>query len=146
MVPVSSDRFALMAFLTTASMSCCCGSAAQEKGDLAPIWMTFKQAFEFDAHVRKGEQGSLAVYADKIIRTETDTTTGIDAERSIPFMKGYTVFNVEQIDGLPERFCAKPERKSEPVQRIEHADAFFEATRASIVHGGSRACYVLRTD
>jgi antirestriction protein ArdC len=30
----------------------------------APIWMTFKQALELDAHIRKGEKGSLVVYAD----------------------------------------------------------------------------------
>jgi antirestriction protein ArdC len=35
-------------------------SAAIEKGYTAPIWMTFKQALELKAHVRKGEQGSLA--------------------------------------------------------------------------------------
>ena len=80
-----------------------------EKGYATPIWMTFKQALEFKAHVRKGEQGSLVVYADKITRTETDDKTGEESERAIPFMKGYTVFNVEQIDGLPERFYAKPE-------------------------------------
>ena len=84
-------------------------SAAMEKGYAAPIWMTFKQARELKANVRKGEHGSLVVYADKIIRTETDTVTGEEAERAIPFMKGYTVFNVEQIDGLPEHYYAKPE-------------------------------------
>jgi antirestriction protein ArdC len=31
--------------------------------------MTFKQALELNAHVRKRERGSLVVYADKIIRT-----------------------------------------------------------------------------
>jgi antirestriction protein ArdC len=36
--------------------------------------MTFKQAHDLKAQVRKGEQGSLVVYADKIIRTETITT------------------------------------------------------------------------
>jgi antirestriction protein ArdC len=51
--------------------------------------------------------------ADKITRTETDTTTGEDTERAIPFMKGYTVFNVEQIEGLPDRFYAKPAPKGE---------------------------------
>jgi antirestriction protein ArdC len=51
-------------------------SAAMEKGYAAPIWMTFKQALELKACVRKGEHGSLVVYADKIIRTETDTDTG----------------------------------------------------------------------
>lgn len=50
--------------------------------------MTFKQALELKAHVRKGEQGSLVVYADKIIRTETDQTTGEESEHAIPFMMG----------------------------------------------------------
>jgi antirestriction protein ArdC len=121
-------------------------SAAMEKGYTAPLWMTFKQALEFNAHVRKGETGSLVVYADNITRTETDATTGEEAERAIPFMRGYTVFNVEQIDGLPDHFYAKPEPKGETVQRIKRAESFFAATRASIVHGGSRGCYIPRTD
>ena len=121
-------------------------SAAIEKGYAAPIWMTFKQAIELKACVRKGEHGSLVVYADKIIRTETDAKTGEEAEHAIPFMKGYTVFNVEQIDGLPERFYGKPEALTDSVQRIAHAEAFFAATGANIVHGGSRACYVPSTD
>ena len=86
-------------------------SAAMEKGYAAPVWMTFKQASELKANVRKGERGSLVVYADRIIRTETDTATGDEAERAIPFMKGYTVFNVEQIEGLPEHFYGKPEAR-----------------------------------
>jgi antirestriction protein ArdC len=36
----------------------------------------------------KGEQGSLVVYANKIIRTETDQATGEESEHAIPFMKG----------------------------------------------------------
>jgi antirestriction protein ArdC len=121
-------------------------SAAMANGYAAPIWMTFKQALALGAHVRKGEEGSLVVYADKIIRTETDGASGEEAERAIPFMKGYTVFNVEQIDGLPEHYYGKPAPRAETVQRIERAEAFFAATGASVVHGGSRACYVLRTD
>jgi antirestriction protein ArdC len=68
-------------------------SEAIERGYASPIWMTFKQALALKANVRKGERGSLVVYADKIIRTETDGETGEDTERAIPFMKGYTVFN-----------------------------------------------------
>jgi antirestriction protein ArdC len=30
-------------------------------------------------------------------RTETNEATGEESERDIPFMKGYTVFNVEQV-------------------------------------------------
>src|SRR3984957_1515505 len=100
-------------------------SAAIEKGYAAPIWMTFKQALELKANVRKGEHGSLVVYADKITRTETDDKTGEESEHAIPFMKGYTVFNVEQIDGLPEHYYAKPAPRGEIVQRIPHAEKFF---------------------
>jgi antirestriction protein ArdC len=121
-------------------------SAAIEKGFAAPIWMTFKQALELKASVRKGEHGSLVVYADKIIRTETDAETGEEAERAIPFLKAYTVFNCEQIDGLPPHYYAKPEARTDSVQRIANADAFFAATGANVVHGGSRACYVPSTD
>ena len=121
-------------------------SAAMEKGFSAPIWMTFKQAQEFKAHVRKGEQGSLVVYADKIIRTETDVDTGEESEHAIPFMKGYTVFNVEQIDGLPERFYAKVEPRFDSVQRIARVETFFAATGAAVRHGGNRAFYCVSTD
>jgi hypothetical protein len=81
------------------------------QGFAAPIWMTFKQAQELDGHVRKGEKGSLVVYADRIRRTELDVDTGEEAEREIPFLKGYTVFCVDQIDGLPERYYAKAEAR-----------------------------------
>jgi antirestriction protein ArdC len=35
---------------------------------------------------------------------KADTATGEELERNIPFLKGYTVFNAEQIDGLPAHF------------------------------------------
>ena len=76
-----------------------------EHGFACPIWMTYKQAQELGAQVRKGEHGSLVVYADRIRRTETDAN-GDDVEHEIPFLKGYTVFNCEQIDGLPAKFVA----------------------------------------
>jgi antirestriction protein ArdC len=56
-------------------------SASMEKGYAAPIWMTYKQASELNANVRKCEHGSLVVYADKIIRTET---RGIRIRNSVP--------------------------------------------------------------
>src|SRR5271168_3844597 len=110
-------------------------SAAMASGYAAPVWMTFRQALELKADVRKGEHGSLVVYADRLTRSGTDEATGEETEQSIPFLKSYTVFNVEQIDGLPEPFYAKPAPPSEPVQRIARADSFFAATGAAVVHG-----------
>ena len=59
--------------------------AAIERGYAAPIWMTFKQALELGGCVRKGERGSLVVYASSVTRTETDSETGEEFERDIPF-------------------------------------------------------------
>lgn len=119
---------------------------ALEKGFSAPVWMTFKQALELGAHVRKGEKGSLVVYADTITRTETDES-GKESEAIIPFMKGYTVFNVAQIDGLPPQYHASAQAPVfDPVQRIERADAFIAATGAKITYGGTMACYVQSSD
>ena len=98
-------------------------ASAMEHGFSAPIWMTFKQALDLGAHVRKGEKGSLVVYADRIRRTEIDEASGEELEREIPFMKGYTVFNVEQIDGLPAHFHAPAAPVLDPVQRIEGGGA-----------------------
>ncbi|MGW1425757.1 ArdC family protein [Bradyrhizobium manausense] len=121
-------------------------SAAIECGYSAPIWMTFKQANELGAHVRKGETGTLVVYADRMIRKDTNKETGDEAERAIPFMKGYTVFNVGQIEGLPAHYYGEAQKPADSVARIAQADAFFAMTGANIVHGGSRACYVPSTD
>ncbi|MFL9828747.1 ArdC family protein [Rhodoplanes sp. SY1] len=121
-------------------------TAAIEHDYAAPFWMTFKQAIDLGAHVRKGEKGNLVVYADRIRRTETDSATGEEIETEIPFMKGYTVFNVEQIDGLPQHFYAAPPPRAEPLRRIERAEAFFAAVGADVHHGGNRACYVISQD
>ena len=96
--------------------------ASVEYGFTSPSWMTFRQALALNAHVRKGEKGSLVVYASTFTRTEEDAE-GQEIDREIPFLKGYTVFNVEQIDGLPERFYAKAEPRGETVHRIAHAES-----------------------
>lgn len=113
---------------------------AMERGFVAPLWMTYKQAADLGAQVRKGEHGALVVYADKITRTETNED-GQEEARDIPFMKGYTVFNVEQIDGLPAHYYVQPLPRVAPLERIPHAEAFFAATGATIRHGGNGAFY-----
>jgi hypothetical protein len=59
-----------------------------------------------------------------------------------PFMKGYTVFNAEQCDGLPAHYYAKAQPPALTLpERIEAADTFYAATGVDIRHGGTRAYY-----
>ena len=119
---------------------------AMAKGYAAPVWMTFRQALALGANVRKGEKGSLVVYADKITRIETDEETSEESARDIHFMKGYAVFNAEQIDGLSDLYYAKPAPRTPTIQRIKRVESFFSATGAIVRHGGNRAYYSIGTD
>ncbi len=121
-------------------------ASAMAQNFAASIWMTFKQASELDAHIRKGEKGSLVVYEDSITRKETDEKTGDEIDREIPFLKGCTVFNVEQIEGLPEVYYAKATPTLDPVARIDHVEKFFAALGATIRYGGNRAFYSIAAD
>jgi antirestriction protein ArdC len=119
-------------------------ASASVQGFTAPIWMTYRQAVELDAHVHKGEKGSPVVYANSVTRTETDS--GVDGARDIHFLKGYTVFNVEQIDGLPAQYTAPASPRLDVSDRIARADRLFSATGATLTHGGNRAFYRPSTD
>lgn len=103
-------------------------------------WMTYRQADELGAHVRKGQHGTLVVYADRLIRKE-ESESGEEIERQIPFMKGYTVFNVEQIEGLAAEYYGRPTPAVEKMHLIEAAESFFTATGATFLHGGNMAYY-----
>lgn len=120
-------------------------ASSMERQFAAPIWMTFKQAIELGGHVRKGEKGSPVVYADKMVKTEQDSQ-GQDEERVIPFLKAYTVFNVEQVDDLPSHYYALAQSGTNPDERDANAEAFFAWTGADIRHGGNSAFYVPSLD
>ena len=121
-------------------------ATALERGYIAPIYMTFKQAQDLGGHVRKGEKGSLVVFAKTYTKTEQDEE-GQDVEKEIPFMRGYTVFNVEQIDGLPGHFyeVIKP-KHVKPLERDQKCETFIANTGADIRHGGNRAFYLITDD
>jgi antirestriction protein ArdC len=121
-------------------------SEAVARGFMSSTWMTFKQSLELGGHIRKGESGTMVVYANKVTKTETDDN-GDDVERTVPFLRAYTVFCVDQIDGLPDQYY-KPATApaTPPAERIAHADAFFANTGATIRHGGDKAYFAPSLD
>ncbi|MCG7400250.1 ArdC family protein [Caballeronia zhejiangensis] len=73
-----------------------------------------------------------------------------EGERQIAFMKGYTVFNVDQIENLPSEYQTQPEPEhlpaAKPLQLIQYVEEFFAKTGATIRHGGNRAYYAPSLD
>jgi len=120
---------------------------AEACGYAAPIWMTLKQANQLGGAVRKGERAAPVVYTGRITRTDTDPGTGEQTEQGIPFLKSYTVFNVDQIDGLPDEFYARAQAPQiSDQQRIQAAEEFFANTRIAIRYAGNQAFYAIADD
>lgn len=111
---------------------------ATSRGFSRSTWMTFRQALAVGAHVRKGEHGATVVYANQIVRDDTDDT-GADVQQRIPFLKAYTVFNVDQIEGLSDHYDAPEMVEINPDERIARIEAFFEHCGAEVRHGGGSA-------
>jgi antirestriction protein ArdC len=68
----------------------------------SPFWLTFKQAQELKGHVRKGEVGTPIVFYKQLPEdTKKQAAKDGDEDKRAPFLLcHYTVFNVEQCNGL----------------------------------------------
>lgn len=116
-------------------------SAAIEQGRPSQRWLTFKQALALGGAVRKGEKGTMVVYADSFVpkaELEKLAASGEEARR-IGFLKRFTVFHVDQCDGLP----ADPDAALLPgrTEPLPHVEAVITATGADIRIGGDMAFY-----
>lgn len=103
-----------------------------------PRWMTYRQAQEMGGNVRKGEKGTTVMFWKLMKAKEDGTQAEGEKTKVFPVIKTYTVFNVEQIDGL----TLPPVRTFEH-QPLEEAEALVQAMpkRPGIEHGGQRAFY-----
>lgn len=111
---------------------------AWNSGYASDYWLTFKQARGRGGQVRKGQKGSLVTFW-KMYETK-DKETGEPA--TIPVLKHYTAFNVEQIEGIdiPDAPMDHPGAPFEPLQHAEAIVAGY-ADGPKIEHGGQIAYY-----
>lgn len=85
-------------------------------------WLTYKQATEMGGHVRKGQKGTPIFFFSMIEKKnnqDKDNQNEDDRDDGIPFLRCFTVFNVEQIDGLDKTKLANPETDVTPSEDAE---------------------------
>lgn len=124
------------------------------QGRSDPRWMTYKQASEQGAQVRKGEKSTSIQYWQfteerikkgddgKPVLNEKGEKVKITVELERPKCFYANVFNAEQIDGLPAIT-----RKEQTWDAIERAEHILAASGARITHqAGDRAFYRPSTD
>jgi len=125
------------------------------RGYTSRYWLTYKQAQAKGGQVRKGEKGTRVVFwnffkkdakgADG--KPQVDENGNVQQD-TIPFMKWYTVFNTNQIDGLDV-----PNESTEPLpvdgaEIVEAGEAVLAgwAGKPDIGFGGGKAFYRPSTD
>lgn len=125
--------------------------AAEQKGYSDPRWCTFKQAKDKGWKVKKGEHGTqvefwsmydtemkkkLTIRESNLLKKEL----GEDFyERVKPISSVYTVFNAEQMEGIPKR-----EKTQEPVKSdelLQKRDTLIRNMEFTFQEGGDRAFY-----
>lgn len=116
--------------------------AVMKRGYASQEWLTFRQALNLGGHVRKGERGTTICYADSFIpKSERERARDEGGDPNVvPFLKRFTVFNVEQCEGLPAHIVAAP--KPVPASDlVPEAEALIAASGAAIREGGGEAFY-----
>lgn len=105
-------------------------------------WLTFQQARNAGACIRRGESGTRIVFFKMLERDDDVAAKPTPSQRSkvIPLLRSFTVFNAAQADDLPEQFTA-PLPTSADWNPITLADDVINASGAHIQHGGDRAFY-----
>jgi antirestriction protein ArdC len=122
-------------------LSLLCATVKRGYGDNR--WMTYKQASESGYQVRKGEHSTHVEYWQFVPIVNSDGEAVGTDEKYRPLHKVYSVFNAQQIDGVP---AIEPVEKTE-FQKIETAEALLSLSGATIEHDGfDRAYYQPATD
>ena len=111
--------------------------AALSCGFTSPYWLTYKQAAERGGQVRKGEHGTHCVFYKPWETESTNHETGETETVKGAVLKGFTVFNLDQIDGIE----APAREPRAPFQAIEDAERILQASPARIIEGGPSAFY-----
>jgi antirestriction protein ArdC len=97
-------------------------------------WLTYKQLEELGGNVKKGEKSRQVVFW-QILRKEED-----GKPKSIPLLKYFNVFNVEQTEGVDwDKVEIEPNQTAEGIVNLYTG-------KPVVKHGGDRACYIPNKD
>jgi len=114
--------------------------AAMKGGFKSKWWGTFNQIKQQNACVNKGQKSTQIVFF-KTVERERVNESGNDVKDRFFFLRQFTIFNVEQTNGLDKFRVGFGEPQNDAAERYEHADAVIDATGADIRYGGNEAFY-----
>jgi antirestriction protein ArdC len=105
-------------------------------------WGTFKTVQAHGGRVRKGERGTFVVFFKPL---EVKDESAPNGKRTVPMLRHFYVFNVEQCDGLNIEPLAAATHDVEPVAGADTVLAGY-SNAPTVAHGGDRASYSRTAD
>lgn len=75
---------------------------AEEQGYKRNSWLTFNQLKKMGAMVKKGEKATPIFFYKPCEFKEIDEQSGEEIVKTVPLLKSYNVFNLDQLDGIEE--------------------------------------------
>ena len=101
-------------------------------------YITFKQCHEEGGKVKKGATGWPVVYWNFCKKKVEDEETHEEKEITIPILKYYTVFSVNDCEGIKQKHFPKPETVQVPITHVEVVgptaeDASTNATAEAVI-------------
>jgi len=106
-----------------------------ERGYKTNRYMTFKQALSIGGKVKKGERGTSVFF---YTMAESKKLNEKGEKTKYPMIKYYTVFNIEQIEGI--EFDIK-EPKTYQNETIGHVEDYISSLPITIKYEGFQPCY-----
>lgn len=111
--------------------------AVHNKGFTSKGFMTYKQAQELGGQVRKGSKATAIYFSSQLTKKDND---GNETDKKVWFFKSYSVFNLDQIDGLPENL-AKPLPSLDALDIDQNVSKIIKSSLIDFRILGNRAFY-----
>ena len=87
----------------------------QLRGYGSPFWLTYRGAERAGGSVRRGERGTLVVLWKRLLIEEEES----EEKKRVWWVKPYTVFNLDQVDGVEPPAIEDERLDFEPIERCE---------------------------
>ncbi len=112
----------------------------------SPYWVSYKQAQELGGNVKKGEHSTMVVFWKQYTFQDKDDS-GEVSETTIPLLRYYRIFNVEQCEGIDEKKIPVSEVNPNfhPIEACE-STILGMPNKPTIEHREARAYYRPLTD
>jgi len=107
----------------------------------SPYWMTFKQCQDKGGHVIKGSKSTPVIFWKFLDRKESEATDGgTSTNGKVGMLRFYSVFNIEQTEGITPPPAEETYNQFTPITTAEQIIAAMPL-KPDIRYGGGRAYY-----